>query len=319
MTTEVIITRDEQHWLELRTKDLTSTDIAALFGLSPYKTAFELFHEKRDGQVVKLKPNERMKWGNRFESAIAHGVAEDNAWTVQPLKVYMRDPDLRLGSSFDFEITSLEHGRCILEIKNVDSLQYMRKWKDDGAGAIEAPEHIELQVQHQMLVSGYTWCALVAMVGGNSPKVTFRKYDPEIGAAIAKKAAAFWASIDASEPPTADYTRDAELISQIYSQVNQGEVYDAWHDVELASLVSNYQAATSSRDHFDEMATKFKAQIIERVKTAEKVVGDFGSISLGRTKDTAPTVITADMVGKTYGGRAGYRQFRINPAKKDAK
>ena len=61
--TEVIITRDEQHWLELRTKDLTSTDIAALFGLSPYKTAFELFHEKRDGQVVKLKPNERMKWG----------------------------------------------------------------------------------------------------------------------------------------------------------------------------------------------------------------------------------------------------------------
>lgn len=317
MATEVIITRDEQHWLDLRTKDLTSTDIAALFGLSPYKTAFELFHEKRDGKVVSFTPNERMKWGNRFESAIAQGVAEDNDWLVQPLKVYMRDPDLRLGSSFDFEITSLLHGKCILEIKNVDSLQYMRKWKDDGAGAIEAPEHIELQVQHQMLVSGYQWCALVAMVGGNSPKITFRKYDPEIGAAITKKAAAFWASIDANEPPSADYTRDAELISQIYSQVNQGEVYDAWHDVELASLVSNYQAANTSCTHFEEMAKKYKAQIIERVKTAEKVVGDFGSITMSRTKDTAPTVITADMVGNTYGGRAGYRQFRINPAKKD--
>lgn len=319
MATEVIITRDEQHWLDLRTKDLTSTDVAALFGLSPYKTAFELFHEKRDGQVVKLKPNERMKWGNRFESAIAHGVAEDNNWTVQPLKVYMRDPDLRLGSSFDFEITSLQHGRCILEIKNVDSLVYKRTWRDDGDGGIEAPEHIELQIQHQMLVSGYSWCALVAMVGGNSPKVTFRRFDPEIGEAIKKKAAAFWASIEANEAPSADYTRDAELIAQIYSQVNQGEVYDAWHDVEIASLVSNYQAATKSRDHFEDMATKFKAQILERVKTAEKVVGDFGSISLGRTKDTAPTVITEAMVGQTYGGRAGYRQFRINPTKKDEK
>jgi hypothetical protein len=30
-------------------------------------------------------------------------------------------------------------------------------------------------------------------------------------------------------------------------------------------------------------------------------------------------VITADMIGQTYGGRAGYRQFRINPTKKDEK
>lgn len=317
MTTEIIITRDEAHWLELRTKDLTSTDVAALFGLSPYKTAFELFHEKREGKVIKLAPNERMKWGNRFESAIAHGVAEDNEWTVQPLKAYMRDPELRLGSSFDFEITSLTHGKCILEIKNVDSLQYKRKWRDDGAGGIEAPEHIELQIQHQMLVSGYEACALVAMVGGNSPKVTFRRADPDIFKAIKTRAAAFWASIEANEAPSADYSRDAELISQIYSQSNQGEVYDAWHDVELASLVSNYQAAVSSRDHFDDMATRFKAQIIERVKTAEKVVGDFGSINMSRTKDSAGKLITADMVGTTLGARAGYRQFKLTPAKKD--
>lgn len=312
MATEVIITQNEQHWLELRTKDLTSTDVSALFGLSPYKTAFELFHEKKDGQVVSIKPNERMKWGNRFESAIAHGVAEDNNWTVQPLKVYMRDPEARLGSSFDFEITSLLHGKCILEIKNVDSLQYFKKWRDDGAGAIEAPEHIELQIQHQMLVSGYQHCALVAMVGGNSPKVVFRKFDPEIGKAITAKAAKFWASIEANEPPSADYSRDADLIAQIYSQANEGEIYDANIDADVASLVESYKDATASRDHFDSMASKYKAQILERVTTAEKIIGPFGSITLSRTKDSAPTLITADMVGKTYGGRAGYRQFKPN-------
>jgi predicted phage-related endonuclease len=239
-------------------------------------------------------------------------VAEDNNWTVQPLKVYMRDPALRIGSSFDFEITSLLHGRCILEIKNVDSLQYHKKWRDDGAGGIEAPEHIELQIQHQMLVSGYMNCALVAMVGGNSPKVTFRKFDPAICAAITAKAAAFWKSIAADQPPSADYSRDADLIAQIYSQANEGEIYDANADEIVETLVRNYQEATASREHFDTMANKFKAQILERVTTAEKVVGSFGSITLSNTKGTAPTLITADMVGKTYGGRAGYRQFKPN-------
>ena len=312
MTTEIIHTETEEQWLALRTKDITSTDVSALFGLSPYKTEFELFHEKLQGMVVKLKPNERMKWGNRLEAAIAHGVAEDEGWQISPLKVYMRDPDARIGSSFDFQITHPEHGLGIMEIKNVDGIQYKRKWKDEGDGAIEAPEHIELQVQHQMEVSGLKWCAIVAMVGGNSTKVVYRHYDPVVGKAIRAKAAAFWARIEANEPPSADYSRDADLIAQLYSQVNEGEIYDASHDVQIASLVSNYQAATTSKAHFEEMADKFKAQILERVKTAERVTGDFGSIVLSRVKDSAPTLITVDMVGKTYGGRKGYRQFKPN-------
>ena len=49
MATEVIAFRSEQEWLDLRKKDITSTDVAALFNLSPYKTEFELYHEKLSG------------------------------------------------------------------------------------------------------------------------------------------------------------------------------------------------------------------------------------------------------------------------------
>ena len=34
--------------------------------------------------------------------------------------------------------------------------------------------------------------------------------------------------------------------------------------------------------------------------------------------DTPPTLITEDMVGTTYGGRRGYRNFRINARKAKA-
>lgn len=310
MTTDVITFQSEQEWLDLRTKDITSTDVAALFHLSPYKTEFELFHEKRDGVSGSFKASERMRWGNRLEAAIAHGAAEDHGFNIQPLKVYMRDPDLRIGSSFDFEILHPEHGRGIMEIKNVDSLIYRRNWKDDGDGNIEAPEHIELQVQHQMLVSGYEWCAIVPFVGGNSTRIVFRRADKDIGNAITQRVTDFWLRVEANDAPSADYTRDADVIAQLYSQVHAGEVIDCKDDDVLGNLVEQYQSAKLSQAHFEKMADGFKARILERVKTAEKIISPLGTISLTRTKDTPPTVITPEMIGLSYGGRTGYRQFK---------
>jgi len=314
MATEVIKFQTEQEWLDLRKKDITSTDVAALFNLSPYKTEFELYHEKL-GNPAAFKASERMRWGNRLESAIAYGAAEDHGFTVQPLKVYMRNPDLRIGSSFDFEILSEQHGQGIMEIKNVDSLIYKRNWTDDGNGNIEAPEHIELQVQHQMEVSGFEYCAIVAFVGGNSTKIAYRRRDPEIGKAIRDRVEQFWGRVEAKEAPSADYSKDADLIAQLYSQVNKGELIDTKDDDVLANLVEQYRDAKQSQAHFEKMADGFKARILERVKTAEKIISPFGSISLGMVKDTPPKLITADMVGTSVGGRAGYRSFKFTPVK----
>ncbi len=50
----------------MRVQDITSSEISALFGLSPYKTAFELYHEKRAGEVMRIEENTRMKWGKRL-------------------------------------------------------------------------------------------------------------------------------------------------------------------------------------------------------------------------------------------------------------
>jgi len=103
MTIQRIEIENEKQWLAERAKDVTSTEVSALFGLSPYLTEFELFHQKRDGVTVKFEPNERMKWGNRLESAIAHGAAEDMGWNIAKFNVYMRVQEARIGSSFDFE------------------------------------------------------------------------------------------------------------------------------------------------------------------------------------------------------------------------
>lgn len=318
MTQEVIAIENEGQWLAERVKDVTSTEVSALYGLSPYTTEFELFHQKRDGIVVRIPENDRMKWGKRLEAPIAHGVAEDMGWNIAKLDVYMRDVEARIGSSFDFEIKSASDGRGILEIKNVAELQYKRKWIDDGNGNIEAPEHIEMQIQHQMEVSGYEWCALVVLVGGNTPKVVYRNRDREIGADLRRTVEGFWQRVETNTPPSADYSRDAAFIGQLYSQVRTGEIFDATGDAEIARMVQQYQSTAAEIAQLEKMKEAYKAQLLERVGAAEKVVAPWGSLNLARTQDSLGTLITADMVGTTIGGRKGYRQFRVNLKKEQA-
>ena len=316
MGIEIIKIQNEQQWLERRVFDVTSTESPALFNLSPYLTEFELFHNKRDAIVVKLQPSERMRWGNRLESAIAHGAAEDQGWSISKLDVYMSDLDIRMGSSFDFQIDSSSDGPGIMEIKNVDRLEFARNWIDHGNGQIEAPEHIEMQVQHQMAVSGHKWCAIVALVGGNEQKVLLRNADAEIAQGIRDKVQAFWKRVADNTPPSADYSRDAEfIIKKLYGKSDEGVVLDATNDPDLEDMLTQYRFVSKELGDMEKIKDRHKAKILERIGRASKVLTSIGTLSCGNVKDSAPTVITPDMIGKTYGGRAGYRAFKFNPAK----
>lgn len=310
MATEVIQITDRERWLAERLKDVTSTEVSALYGLNPYRTEFELFHEKRDGVVVQIQPNERMTWGTRLEAAIAAGAAEDMGWTIEKLNVYMRDLDVRMGSSFDFEIKSSSDGPGLLEVKNVDALQYARNWIDDGNGNIEGPEHIELQIQHQMEVSGYAWCALVALVGGNEKKVVLRNRDRDIGADMRAKVSAFWARVNAGQAPNADYSRDAEfIIKQLRTQADSNEVLTA--DKDLDDMIREYHRISAEAADLEAIKSARRAEILQRIGKASKVVTSFGSLSCGNVNGRSGTLITPQMVGTVIGSTEGYRNFRI--------
>lgn len=312
MAIETIQIQNEDQWLAERVKDVTSTEVSTLFDLNPYMTQFELYQQKSSGQVVKIPENTRMKWGKRFEGPIARGVAEDQGWDISKLDVYMRNPEIRIGSSFDFMINSSSDGPGIMEIKNVDGLQYRQKWNDD-----EAPEHIELQIQHQMLVSGMKWTALVAMVGGNDPKIIYRNFDEDIAKEIQERVAAFWVLVTSGLAPSADYSRDADAIIAAYRQANAGEIFDATGDEEIASMVREYHNLGIQLDDYETQRKAIKAQLLEKIGSAEKVTAPWGSISAGMTKDTPPKIITADMVGQEIGGRKGYRNFKLNLKKEN--
>lgn len=312
---EIIPFTTEAAWLEARKHDITSTESAALFGLSPYMTAFELYHRKRTGEVPEFQHNDRMRWGNRLEAAIAHGIAEEQGWTIEPMKDYRRLPAERIGSSFDFVITNNQYGPAHLEIKNVDSLAYRDGWLIDDDGNIEAPEHIEMQIQHQMLVSGFPRAFIGALVGGNRGVVIERLRDEPVIAAIRHRIRRFWHDLANGIEPPAVMPDDAEAVIRLNSHAEPGKILDATGDAKIATLVSEYKRLTAERDSADEAAKVIKAELMTAIGDAEKVLLDGWTISASVTAETPPTLITADMVGTTYGGRKGFRNCRINKRK----
>jgi len=294
---EIIPWTDEAAWRIARSKDITSTSVSALFGLSPYLTKFELWHRLNGDAVVldDFADNERMRWGKRLQDTIAYGIAEDKCWSICRLDHYIRLPGLRVGSSFDY-CERNEVPTYLVEAKNVDSLAFKDGWAETEFG-LEAPSHIELQAQHQMLVSGIENCFIVALVGGNRHYVLERHYDEAVGTRILEECEAFWKS----DEPEPTFPGDNEFIARLYRYSEPGKVVDA--DTETADLLREHDELGSTIRSLQDNRETLKARILLRIGDAAQVYTDGLRLNCEERGD----VLVKEHM------RKGFRNFRIYP------
>lgn len=305
---------NREDWLKLRSLDVTSTEVAALFGLSPYITEFELWHRKKNNIVEAFEADDRVRWGNRLERAISHGLAEDYGWQLTSMEgSYISAPDIRLGASFDNQVVDTVRGVGLAEIKNVDFIRFRSEWneKDD-----EAPDHIELQLQTQMLLMDVKWGCLAALVGGNNLKVFIRERDEEIGQAIIKKVQAFWKSIEENKEPTPNFNRDYNIISMIYDKRDKTKTADL-PDLETKFL--RYKKIKEEEKVLEAESNEIKATLLASADGAGKVFAGSMQASIAKVEGTADSYWTREeldaMLDQVKKGRAGYTRITINDRK----
>ena len=313
MTVKEIPITNKQDWLENRLLDVTSTEVSALFDVNPYQTEFELYNQKKDKVVVNLEDTERMAWGRKLEDSIALGCAESQGWKVEQFDVYMSNTETRMGSSFDYKITS-EKELGIMEVKNVDAMVYRTKWIDDGNGHIEAPPHIEMQLQHQLHVANINWGCIAALVGGNTSKLIVRARNKEVGELLETKVKEFWEKVKSGTPPEIDYLRNSEyIIRSICNHADPNLIINA--DEDMDKLVDDYYAINKEYVSLGKTKDAIKAQILEKSVGASKIISKYGIINCGMTKGSLGKYITQDMVGTYINPRKAFRQFRFNQPK----
>ena len=296
----------KEQWLEMRLDVVTSTEVSALFNLNPYITHLELWHQKKNREVVVLEDNERMKWGKRLETPIAEGVAEDKGWMVYPFKEFAVHDTIRAGSSFDFMVATPNENNdgCIeglLEIKNVDWLQVKNKWLIEDGKVIEAPPHIELQVQHQLLITGHPFCYIAALEGGNRVHLIKRTPNKVIMDHITTKVIKFWDTIKSNQPPAPDWERDADFVAKLNAHAEPGKIMHVT-EPRMDELAIEYQDVSEKAKELEKRKKAIKAEMLILIGDNEKAFGADYTISAGVT---GPKMVEAFE-------RKGFRNFRIH-------
>lgn len=139
--------KDNDEWLQARTKGIGGSDVAALIGISPWASPSEIWLEKTGrGLASSLDKNPTVQFGNMMEQNIGDWFAAKHPdITVRRVNAICQKIDKPYAqASLDFECC--ENGLWgILEIKTARS---QAMWNDG------VPEYYMTQVQHYMYVTG---------------------------------------------------------------------------------------------------------------------------------------------------------------------
>ncbi len=143
MSKIIQLVQGSPEWLEYRLKMRNASETAAVLGVSPWLTPYQLWLLKTGRSVTKATA--AMQHGTDMEPAARAAYEAQTGNVMQPL-VLQDGPYSASLDGMDLD------GQLIVEIKCPYKGQASKLWNDAVVGLV--PEQYQLQVQHQLMVSG---------------------------------------------------------------------------------------------------------------------------------------------------------------------
>lgn len=178
------IEQGSQEWKELRTHSIGASDIAAIMDKDPYCTPLQKWEEKVFGKEREV--TSAMERGRSLEPIVRDWFS-DNFMSVKPI--------VAQSQSFDWMIASLDgysdkphpvsHEHVIVEIKCCNKEYYAQIAEN------RIPDHYNLQMQWQMMVTNLSSCHLIAY-DGERPNVVIVHRNPALQEKMVQAAKEFY-------------------------------------------------------------------------------------------------------------------------------
>ncbi len=184
-----------------RQQSIGASDAAAALSASPWKSQFQLWAEKTGvAEPPSLDDNEAVEWGNLLESTIIEEYSDRN-----PLRdVYdnegqyvSRHPHRLFMTATPDAYQVCEGRRGVLEIKTAGYWPG-KDWEK------EPPLHYQIQVQHQLAVTGLEWGTLAVLVAGQKLLWFDVDRDEEFIEQMMVTESWFWTQVLEQIPPPVD-------------------------------------------------------------------------------------------------------------------
>lgn len=227
------------------------SDAAAILGVSPWKSAFQLYQEKRGEWIEEVTPEKQRIFarGHRWEPVIVEMLLDELRGRGHAVEVVARNARYQdtehpfLCAEIDVELVidgELVNG----EIKSVNNFYRRPKgWGEEGSD--DVPICYAAQVMHGLMVRPRQRTIVTPLFGLDDLRIHWVDRDDETIAAIRARELEFWQRVKDGNPPPAETETD---IKWLY-RTDTGEAMEA--DAELLELCSELSRAKAAAKTWD--------------------------------------------------------------------
>lgn len=272
-----------EEWLQMRRKGIGGSDCAAIMGVSPWRTAKELYWDKTGQKdVVQEEENWVAKEvGHRLEELVAQIFRKRTGFEPYVVRKMFFHPKYPWMLADIDAFVQLPNGKIyIVEIKTC-SINALDKWGEKNSNTI--PYHYELQGRHYMAVTNTDGVIFILLAGNTEDGFRMRtlERDMQIEEDIIEAEADFWNNyvLAGVEPP---YTESADMVLEAirkhYGDANGTQIALGR---EFLDPINEYLRVYEKKAALEKELKEIKGQLSDiSIPIAEKLQGCNGSLAV---------------------------------------
>lgn len=266
-----------------RSSGIGGSEIAAVLGLSPWESAFDVWLTKT-GRAPEKVENFAMWWGREIQSSIVKAYERQRGvLTVKLFDEPRRHPERpwQIGSPDAL----LPSDQTVIEAKAPGPRQAAR-YGDSGTD--EIPDEHSLQVRWYLSLEDYEAGHLAVAFGSHDFRIYELQRDRELEDAMLTAAYKFWTEhVQADVPPEVkDTERTRDWLRKTFPQ-ELVPLRRATEDETL--LAAQYRAARKQQKHIEEIVGNLDIKIRAAIADAEGLEGDDFRFLYRKAKDAQKT------------------------------
>ena len=273
----------EEEWLAYRRKGIGGSDVAALLGISPWRTARDLFYDKLNIAVVEDHEDNwvALEMGHLLEPLVAKIFQHRTGYKVYQIKKMFQHPKYPwMLADVDYFVELPDGTTAILEIKTTN---YNAKdnWWLDGEETI--PAYYESQGRHYMAVMDVDRCFFCCLYGNNEQESIIRDMQRDLAYEdeMIFLEQNFWENhvLTRTPPP---YTEDGDLVIESvrrYTGPADKEAPAVSLDLSLTAKLMRFlqlqeqkKGAEAGKKEIEEDMKRLKAAIIAKMGKSCKAI-----------------------------------------------
>jgi predicted phage-related endonuclease len=223
---------------------------------------------------------------------------KSNKWPTLALRrinAVLQHPDPELPwmlANIDREVIGADDVQ-ILECKTA-GINGARLWKEG------VPEYVQLQVMHQLAVTGKQAADVAVLLGGQTLEIHRIERDEQMIARLIELERKFWHYVETDTPPPADGTASAESALRCLYPEDNGQVVDFSGHAGLAAAFIELKAVRQSIADKEKREAELKQMLQQAMGNASRAEFSGGYVSWRKAKDSIGLDVVQLLQDKPY-------------------